>query len=844
MRRALCLFLILVSLPILALSEERQPQKKLTIMIYMCGSNLESSYGSASQDMEEIINACDKNSSVSVLLMIGGSKNWITNYDPDYFHIIEIGSTGKRERVSFPTSSMGQFEALREFLWRGMELCPADHYALILWDHGAGPMEGICFDEKYGMDSLSLIELEKALKGSPFSSKNPLLWIGFDACLMSTLETARMCAPYAEYMLASQETEPASGWNYYFLRDISGNDTAESIGQKIIDYYTDDKKQTDMLTMSMIQLNQVNHLEKTVDEFFLELSELLSRDTFSAISNSRLNTKAFGRASTASDYDLADLFHFSQMLAVLIPDKAQKIQSALANTVVYMAGNQEESHGLSLYSPYYNRERFLHGWEAFYHQMEILPAYSRFLSQYRSYWTAGSMADWKGLIGKAEPLEEDNTQTVVLSLDESQAMNFANASCLILEDNGSDFDYHNTYVIENLEMNHNILTAKYNFEALFAVDDDGVIETEPIPFIIRDGYYLIRAVLERKSRLEPMEAEEKLPVELQCIKNSETNELEIVNIYEVSDDDDISELNFGRQTVNPDPEKWHYILFSTSPRKITLDQKDNPLAYFQWEKSSDAVMNTEVIDNRGNILSYLEWMKHAAANSYNSAEYHHCMEADNQRNWRLRFIPRMSRGKELKAQFIIRDTQGNLWGSSLVPLNNPDLLDYREINVEPINPPLYKSITVQPYQIKVIKNNTFIGLCIRIRVKNNSEDEPVLFLVRTPVINKTPITDVFSTDRLIAPKEECIVGMLLNISSLPNFRKLIIRNISFVPYLINPELNLQLDDILDSVQIGRLSNKIDSGLLQDRSSRIEVNMELDISRILQKQKKMTIMTGY
>ena len=45
-------------------------------------------------------------------------------------------------------------------------------------------------------------------------------WIGFDACLMSSVETAFMCAPYAEYMIASQEVEPGSGWNYAFLSGI------------------------------------------------------------------------------------------------------------------------------------------------------------------------------------------------------------------------------------------------------------------------------------------------------------------------------------------------------------------------------------------------------------------------------------------------------------------------------------------------------------------------------------------------------------------------------------------------------------------------------------------------
>lgn len=39
-------------------------------------------------------------------------------------------------------------------------------------------------------------------------------FIGFDACLMATVETANMLVPHADYMFASEETEPGYGWDY------------------------------------------------------------------------------------------------------------------------------------------------------------------------------------------------------------------------------------------------------------------------------------------------------------------------------------------------------------------------------------------------------------------------------------------------------------------------------------------------------------------------------------------------------------------------------------------------------------------------------------------------------
>ena len=58
------------------------------------------------------------------------------------------------------------------------------------------------------MTHLSIEELENALDASPFKDEK-LEWLGFDACLMSSVEVAACIAPYSHYMVASQETEPS-----------------------------------------------------------------------------------------------------------------------------------------------------------------------------------------------------------------------------------------------------------------------------------------------------------------------------------------------------------------------------------------------------------------------------------------------------------------------------------------------------------------------------------------------------------------------------------------------------------------------------------------------------------
>ena len=46
--------------------------------------------------------------------------------------------------------------------------------------------------------------------------------LGFDTCLMSAYEVALQLAPYAEKLLASEETEPGHGWQYTYYKVQSG----------------------------------------------------------------------------------------------------------------------------------------------------------------------------------------------------------------------------------------------------------------------------------------------------------------------------------------------------------------------------------------------------------------------------------------------------------------------------------------------------------------------------------------------------------------------------------------------------------------------------------------------
>ena len=122
------------------------------------------------------------------------------------------------------------------------------------------------------MDNLSLSEISFAVSHKPDGKK--LSWIGFDACLMCTAEVAAAVSPHAHYMIASQETEPASGWDYSFLSGIAEDADGAATGKRIIDSYFRSLEGTkDTLTLSCIDLEKTDMLLHELDQFFQPVAD-------------------------------------------------------------------------------------------------------------------------------------------------------------------------------------------------------------------------------------------------------------------------------------------------------------------------------------------------------------------------------------------------------------------------------------------------------------------------------------------------------------------------------------------------------------------------------------------
>ena len=185
-----------------------EPAKGSTsLFIYLCGSDLETKQSIATIAIKELLTA-EVPDDMNIIIQTGGAKKW-RNFDisPEVSQRYEVknGELKLIESLS-ENKNMGDAATLADFASWCDTNYRSERNMMILWDHGAGSARGVCFDEIYSYDPLTLTELNEAFSKADLKSKYDIL--GFDACLMATFETAISVKDYADYMIASQDIEP------------------------------------------------------------------------------------------------------------------------------------------------------------------------------------------------------------------------------------------------------------------------------------------------------------------------------------------------------------------------------------------------------------------------------------------------------------------------------------------------------------------------------------------------------------------------------------------------------------------------------------------------------------
>ena len=325
---------------------------KATIMVYLCGTDLESRSKMATSDLQEMIDA-RISEDVNVIVYSGGCKQWQNNAMSSRTNQIwQVKEEGmvclEKDLGSYP---MTDPDTLSYFIRWGAKNFPANRMSLIFWDHGGGSVSGFGYDEKYASTgSMSLAEIDKALSdgGVKFD------FVGFDACLMATAENALMLTKHADYLIASEETEPGIGWYYTnwlseYSKDISMS-TLE-IGKNIIDDFVDTcarRCSGQSTTLSIVDLAELEAtIPETLTEFSTDTYNLIKNQEYAKVSNARSGAREFG---SSSKIDQVDLVHLAKNMGT---KEGEALAEAILGSVKYnrTSSNMTNSYGLSIYFP-------------------------------------------------------------------------------------------------------------------------------------------------------------------------------------------------------------------------------------------------------------------------------------------------------------------------------------------------------------------------------------------------------------------------------------------------------------------------------------------------------------
>ena len=369
------------------------PIDQWTVLIYMCGANLESDYanqtsiyyngqyyqtdgiGLAVADIMEILAVPNQPDDVNIVIETGGAREWTTtqyanygdyNISSQYLqrHHVANNKIVLDEELSY--KNMGLTSTLQSFVEYGLRTYPAQKNALILWNHGGG-IQGACFDEKKNSDGLTPFELIEGVSGalSAVGREEKLEVIGYDCCLMQVQDIANLNAPYFNYMVTSQESEAGTGWDYNtWVDDLYACKDTTQILKAIADGFIRDNGGTTSTrnnqTLSYLNLRFMEEYRDAWEDLAIKLRAIINSENCDDFSKFVDKGKRYGDESYYA-FGLFDSKNFIERLETSTSFKVQgryltAVKNAHARLVEYSTCGRGagKSFGLSMFWNGYN----------------------------------------------------------------------------------------------------------------------------------------------------------------------------------------------------------------------------------------------------------------------------------------------------------------------------------------------------------------------------------------------------------------------------------------------------------------------------------------------------------
>ena len=325
--RHLVLVMILVlftsSLPAFA-KRGINPTKDWTYLVYLAADNNLDSAGSFSLDLMREGMTSDNNVNLIVLL-----DHYGANAD-----LLRVTPTGVTQLSEYDEPDMANPETLQNFLSWGVDTYPAEHYVVVIWDHGGG-WKYIIRDDTSGT-RMSIEGLADAMNSVAVHLKRKFDIVIFDACLMALIEVADQLTLSTDFVVASVHSVPLEGfpYNLMFQRlinnpSVRSSDYARGIADDYHTYYEVSSAKSH-LSVSAIDESKLKTLITAVDDFSIRLIDIMSQH-HDDVNSARSNAQHQSGGGTNGVFWYVDLHVFCEEIAKRIIDATLNAQ---ANDVI------------------------------------------------------------------------------------------------------------------------------------------------------------------------------------------------------------------------------------------------------------------------------------------------------------------------------------------------------------------------------------------------------------------------------------------------------------------------------------------------------------------------------
>jgi hypothetical protein len=318
-----------------------------TVLVYLAGdNNLEAAAIADVNEMEAAAFNPDLRYAVMLDRIPGydsSNGNWTNTrrsiISPDNDRAVissNLASVGEKD--------MSNPQTLADFIAWGASVLPAQHYALIIWNHGAA-IYGAAYDDSTGNEvGLSLPAIRQVLAGAPVT----IDVLGFDACLMATAEVLNAVSRSVDYLVASEESEGNAGWDYTSLvGNLQFPATPRDFASAIVQASRTNRA---IYTLSAT-VARGNPLDAALAAFVSAVLNTAGTADFTALDAAR-------RTAASYDYEfMRDLGSFMMRVKALVPTAAiraaaEGVVAALGNTVINNFSRPGKAGtGLTIYLP-------------------------------------------------------------------------------------------------------------------------------------------------------------------------------------------------------------------------------------------------------------------------------------------------------------------------------------------------------------------------------------------------------------------------------------------------------------------------------------------------------------